>query len=278
MINITNFSFGYNNNSRLYDNLCLELKKGHIYGLFGKNGTGKSTLLKAISGLVFPQNGNINVNGKIPQHRKPTFYEDLFFLFEDLELPNMPLDRYLATYSCFYPKFDKTYFYQLLQEFDINFEVKTLRKMSLGQQKKVQIAFGLATNTSVLLMDEPTNGLDIPSKKKFRQLMAAAITEEKLFIISTHQVRDLENLIDYILILQDRKIDFHASIAEISQKLTFTHSNKNDTNHTVLYSENSLAGKVSIMPNLSQDESKVDLELLFNAIQTNPVPITDLFA
>jgi ABC-2 type transport system ATP-binding protein len=73
--------------------------------------------------------------------------------------------------------------------------------MSYGEQKKVMIAFGLATETNLLIMDEPTNGLDIPSKTQFRKLMASLVNEERCIIISTHQVRDLDNLIDFLLIL-----------------------------------------------------------------------------
>lgn len=176
MINIQNLSFGYNRKKMLYENLSLSLEAGSIYGLLGKNGAGKSTLLCNMMGLLFPVSGKIEVVQHNPQKRQPSFLQNVYFIPEEFALPSISIHTYLELYAPFYPKFNEHQFYKYLKELEVPSDQK-LHKMSFGQQKKAIIAFGLACNTQVLIMDEPTNGLDIPSKSQFRKLVAAALTE-----------------------------------------------------------------------------------------------------
>jgi ABC-2 type transport system ATP-binding protein len=277
MIDIKNVDFSYSRNTKLLLNLSLQLETGRIHGLLGKNGEGKSTLLKLISGLVFPIHGDIAVMGFNPQKRTPEMLQDIFFLPE--ELPQLPLSikNYEEVYAPFYPNFSAEQFNRYLKEFDIDDKKAMLNKLSHGQKKKVFISFGLATNTKLLLMDEPTNGLDIPSKGQFRRMVASAVDESRCLIISTHQVRDLDSLIDSIMIMDGHEIVFNEPNENITKKLLFKVAEHNDTDASVIYSEESLRGLYQVRENTTGEESKLDIELLFNAVFTDKKRIMNLF-
>jgi ABC-2 type transport system ATP-binding protein len=264
MVQINNLSFGYSRKAPLFQNLNLNLEQGHIYGLLGKNGAGKSTLLKNIIGLTFPDKGSCLVNGQSVATRDPEVLEKIFFLPEEIYVPAQSPAQFISNTACFYPKFNQPEFYHYLAEFDVPCAC-ILDKLSFGQQKKAMIAFGLAANTGLLIMDEPTNGLDIPSKIQFRKIIASALTDDRCVVISTHQVRDLDSLIDTLLVLHNCEIVLKQDLDEIAEKLTFT-TLPNTEGYEVLYQEESLKGKNVILPNTQGTYSKVDMELLFNAI------------
>jgi len=277
MIDIKNVDFSYSRNTKLLLDLSLKLETGRIHGLLGKNGEGKSTLLKLISGLVFPLKGTIDVMGFNPQRRDPEMLQDIFFLPE--ELPQIPLSiqNYENVYAPFYPDFSFEQFNQYLKEFDIDDKKAMLNKLSHGQKKKVFVSFGLAANTKLLLMDEPTNGLDIPSKGQFRRMVASAVDDSRCLIISTHQVRDLDSLIDSIMIMDGHEIVFNEPNENITKKLLFKVAEHNDVDDTVIYSEDSLRGLYQVRENTTGEESKLDIELLFNAVFTDKKRIMNLF-
>ena len=277
MIRLNQVSFGYSKRNMLFENLDLQLEPGHIYGLLGKNGAGKSSLLRNITGLLFPLAGKIDVVGYEPQKRLPAFLQDIFFIPEEIYLPSVTIDRYLSLMAPFYPKFDETQFRNYIAELDIPVANK-LTGMSYGQKKKVLIAFALSTNTRVLIMDEPTNGLDIPSKSQFRRLVSGALDNDRLILISTHQVRDLDNLIDAIVILEDSKIMIKHSLDIVAERLCFRELPSVEFDERVLYSEPSLRGYRAVFENSTQEESRVDLEHLFNAVLENPGRISKIFA
>ena len=274
MIQIENLSFGYSRKSLLFRNLNLRLQEGHIYGLLGKNGAGKSTLLKNMAGLVYPMEGSCRVNGFEAGKRYPAMLEDLYFIPEEIYMPSLTAGQFVANTAPFYPLFDEETFYRYLSEFEVPAH-DVFSKMSFGQQKKAIIAFGLATNTSVLIMDEPTNGLDIPSKVQFRRIIASALTEHRCIIISTHQVRDLDSLIDTLVVVHNREIVLNESLDTISERLTFTTIPEAEAQQA-LYAEDALRGKQAILPNLMGNYSKVDMELLFNAIASGNTSVTEI--
>ena len=272
MIEITNLTFGYGKNA-LFQDLSLTLKAGHIYGLLGKNGAGKSTLLKNIAGLVFPNKGTCIVNGYTSKNRLPDFLQELFFVPEDIYMPSISARQFADNTGHFYPNFDNQQFNKMLVEFNVP-DNKSLTQLSFGQQKKVMIAFGIATNTSLLIMDEPTNGLDIPSKAEFRRIIASSLTEDRCIIISTHQVRDLDNLIDSVLVLNHRKIVLNTSLDEIAEKVNFSIIPPNTTDY--LYAEPTFSGLQAITLNTDESYTKVDMELLFNAIINENKQLTQI--
>lgn len=271
MIEIQNLHFGYQKAKPLFKGLNLRLAKGHIYGLLGKNGAGKSTLLKNIAGLAFPVKGSCLFNGINVSGRPVTVLEDIYFLAEELFVPDLTPAQFVANTAYFYPNFSKADFYQYLNVLDVDIDA-VMDKQSYGQRKKAMIAFGLATNTSLIIMDEPTNGLDIPSKIQFRKLIASVLTEERCIVISTHQVRDLDSLIDTLLILHNGEILINQSVDDVVEKITF--GSFHDTEGLpVLYQENGPRGKNAILKNTTGDYSKVDLEILFNAIISGNQPV-----
>jgi len=277
MVNVQNVTFSYTKRAELLSNLSLTLETGRIHGLLGKNGEGKSTLLKLISGLDFPKSGSIETLGFNPTKRNPDMLQEIFFLPEELPQLALSIANYEKVYAPFYPNFSTEQFNAYLKEFDITDKTSKLNKLSHGQKKKVFIAFGLATNTKLLLMDEPTNGLDIPSKGQFRRMVASAIDENRCLIISTHQVHDLDSLIDSIIVMEKHKIVFNQPIENITKKLLFRVADRNEKDESVIYSEDTLRGLYQVCENTTGEESKLDIELLFNAILTKKNKIVKLF-
>lgn len=274
MIEISDLSFGYNKQPLLFNNLNLQLEQGHIYGLLGKNGAGKSTLLKNMAGLAYPKKGKCLLNGNSVSGRSVSILEEIYFLAEDVYVPSFTPAKFVANTAGFYPKFSKSDFYTYLKALDVD-ENAVMDKQSFGQQKKAMIAFGLATNTSLLIMDEPTNGLDIPSKVQFRKLIASVLTDERCIVISTHQVRDLDSLIDTLLILHEKEILVNRPMDEVVEKLTFGFYADTE-GLKPLYEEKDMRGTNAILENTTGRFSKVDLELLFNAIICGNKKIVEL--
>ncbi len=276
MVELNNVDFRYKRNKPFISNLNLSLAPGFIYGLLGKNGAGKSTLLKQIAGLLYPNSGECKIFGFQTQDRTPQMLEDIYVIPEEFDLPAINLDSYARRNAVFYSKFNRDQFRKYLAEFELDAD-KKLSTFSYGQKKKFLIAFGLATNARILILDEPTNGLDIPSKSQFRKIVASALDEDKMMIISTHQVRDLENLIDFVVVLEDGKIIFNRNIADISGKMAFEANLKGIPEEEIIYQEDMAGRKAGIVENLSGQDSRVDLELLFNGVVKNPQKINAHF-
>ena len=275
MIQIQNLSFNYGR-EKLFSQLDLTVKPGNICGLLGKNGAGKTTLLKLFCGLLFPQNGESRIMGQRPADRSPLLLQEIVLLPEEFYLPPVTAKQYEWLYAPFYPRFDATLLARYMEEFELS-PTKKLSKYSYGQKKKFLIAFGLATNCNLLLLDEPTNGLDIPSKRLFRRAVASALTEDRLFFISTHQARDLENLIDPVIILDEGRIIFNHSLAEISSHLSVFRLPEVPDPEAVLYMEEQMDGYLVVTENPEGEESKVELELLFNTVIQSREKVSELF-
>ncbi|MEK6152410.1 ABC transporter ATP-binding protein [Flavobacteriaceae bacterium 3-367] len=270
MIAINHLRFHYPKDKMVLNNISLELESGNIYGLFGKNGEGKSTLIKIMAGLLYPKTGSCLVMGERSERRTVKGLQEIFIVPEEFELPGIRIASYARINAPFYPNFSKDRFNALLEEFKLG-PHERIGRLSFGQKKKVLIAFGIAANTKVLLMDEPTNGLDIPSKSQFRKIMASAVDQGKCIVISTHQVRDLHSLINHVVILDNAGLVFDRSLYEVSEGLWFGKAQADDTEH-LIFSEASFGGK-SVLPRAHRDETEVDLELLFNAVLTTPEQI-----
>ncbi len=277
MIHLQNIDFSYIKGRSLFNDLCLSLESGHVYGLFGKNGAGKTSLLKIMSGLRFAKNGDAITLGEKAALRKAEVLKDLYFLQEEIYVPAVSIRNYVKCYAPFYENFDHEQFEEYLHFFEIESQDDKLTLLSHGQRKKVIISFALATNTKILLMDEPTNGLDIPSKATFRKIMSMASNNERLILISTHQVRDLQSVIDAVVILDNGRILLNALNNEITDKLCFRILDENGTNEPILYCEESIRGNVVVSENIHHIETKLDIELLFNTVMMNKKRINELF-
>ena len=269
MITLKELSFSYSRKKEVLDRINLEVGSGHICGLLGKNGEGKTTLLNLLSGQIFPDQGSCLVLEETPSERNARFLQQIFLLPEEISMPEVTAIEYIKMYAPFYPTFRDDICKACVESFEINLSDR-LSKMSQGQRKKVAITLALAAHTPLLLMDEPTNGLDIPSKATFRRLVASLIDDNQTVIISTHQVRDLESLIDTVLILDQRQILLNKTLNEIGEKLYFGPLLPEEK---ALYSEPTPQGTIGVTARDGKEETAVSLGLLFNAAITYPKEI-----
>jgi len=267
MVTIDDLSFGYGGRV-LFDKLALGLEPGNIYGLLGVNGAGKSTLLKLVAGLLFAKSGTVRALGHDPAARQPSFLVDVFVLPEDAQAPSMSARDYLRARAPFYPRFDPALFERYLRDLELA-PNGNLAALSHGQQKKFLLAFGLASQAKLVLLDEPTNGLDIPSKSVLRRVITEALTPERIFLISTHQVRDLGALMDPIVILHQGQVLLNNTLSEIAARLHMTQqSSPPAAAPDLLFSEPAIGGFWSVRR--GGGDGPLDLEVLFNAVVTRP--------
>ena len=277
MIDVNNVSFSYGRKkSKVLDGFSMQLEKGAVYGLLGKNGTGKSTLLYLMAGLLRPQTGQVLYKGAEVTKRCPNILQDMFLVPEEFALPSVSLKQYVKLNAPFYPNFSDELLRSCLRDFDMNEDIH-LGELSMGQKKKAFMCFALATNTSLLMMDEPSNGLDIPSKSQFRKVIASGMTDDKAVIISTHQVRDIDSLLDHVLIMEGSELLLNESVASICEKLYFAEQGMNEPTDDALYVQPSVQGNSVILPNTYGEESKMNLEVLFNAMLAERVKMQQMF-
>lgn len=276
MIKAEHLSFGYGRNKQVFNDFNLEIEEGKIVGLLGKNGTGKSTLLYLICGLLKPSHGNVTIKGIDIKRRLPQTLSDIYLIPEEFDLPNLSMKQFVKLNSGFYPNFSNETLNTCLTDFDLGMDIN-LGELSMGQKKKAYMCFALATNTSLLLMDEPTNGLDIPSKSQFRKVIASGMTDEKTIIISTHQVRDIDRLLDHITIIDGNAVQMNNSIKDITDRLYFAEQGMNEPVERALFVQPSVYGNSVIMENKFGEESPVNLEVLFNATLAEREKIQSVF-
>ena len=277
MIAVENLSFTYRKSKQavLHD-FSLSLKPGKVYGLLGKNGAGKSTLLYLMSGLLTPKSGKVVFHDTDVRRRLPVTLQDMFLVPEEFELPSVSLVSYVELNSPFYPHFSKEDLIKYLHYFEMDININ-LGALSMGQKKKVFMSFALATNTSLLLMDEPTNGLDIPGKSQFRKFIASGMSDDRTIVISTHQVRDIDKVLDHVLIMDESRVLLDESTSEICDKLFFVESDDREFAKRALFASPTILGNYLILPNEQQGESEINLELLFNATLSAPEEMILLF-
>ena len=277
MMNVNQVSFSYGRKkAKVLDGFSMNLEKGSVYGLLGKNGTGKSTLLYLMAGLLRPQSGNILYKGVEVTKRYPETLQDMLLVPEEFALPNVSLKQYVQLNAPFYPRFSDELLKACLRDFDMNEDIH-LGELSMGQKKKAFMCFALATNTSLLLMDEPSNGLDITSKSQFRKVIASGMTDDKAVIISTHQVRDIDSLLDHVLIMDGSRLLLNESVASICDRLYFAEQGMNEPTEDALYVQPSVQGNSVILPNTYHEDSKLNLEVLFNATLAEREKIQQIF-
>ena len=273
MITLKEATLCYKKNKPILEHINQDIASGCIYGLLGKNGEGKTTLLNILSGQIFLDSGSCQVFDENPAERNVSLLQKLFLLPEEISLPDVTAEAYIKMYAPFYPTFREDIFKSCFDQLEIDATAR-LNKMSQGQRKKVAITLALSAHTPLLLMDEPTNGLDIPSKTIFRKLVASFTEENQTIIISTHQVRDLESLIDSVLILDNKDFLMNCSLNEVSSKLFFHLVRPYEK---VLYSDTTPMGTMGVGENLDGETTSVSLELLFNAATQHPAEIKRLF-
>lgn len=274
MIDTQTIKFRYKDKrTKVFKDLSFQLEQNKVYGLLGENGTGKSTLLYLLMGLLRPCEGQIIVDGVNVSSRQRETLQQMYIVPEEFDLPAMRFTDYVEAYRPFYPNFSDEILCHCMEEFHLPLDAQ-LNQLSMGNKKKALMSFALATNVRYLLMDEPTNGLDVPSKKQFRKVIATTMTEERTLIIATHQLHDVEPLLDHVLILQDSQLLLNASVSEICEKYTFGIRSNDALTDEVLYSERTPQGNATLSLRQPEDEeTSLNLELLFNAVISNQTKI-----
>ena len=273
MVTVDNLAFSYGSKEVL-KHISLQIREGGIYGLLGENGVGKTTLLTLLCGLKRPAEGSIDVDGKAPFQRDPSLLQQQFYLPDEVEPLHSEALAFARETGVFWPKFDLNKFQEILKEFEVEASQK-MDAMSAGQLKKTWIAFALACNAHYYYLDEPTNGLDIPSKSQFRKALSLHVAEDATVVISTHQVRDLENIIDPIIILDNQEVLVNATVEQITDKLYFDYGT--EILPGALYMEQVPGGCIQVVPNTTGEESKVNLEAFFNTVHSHKDLVKQLF-
>jgi len=277
MLQVENISFSYGRRKpEVLSDFSFSLEKGRVYGLLGKNGVGKSTLLYLMCGLLTPKHGRVMYHGVDTRRRLPETLRDVFLVPEEFDLPAVSLVQFVELNSPFYPNFSKEDMMTYLHLFEMDWNIH-LGGLSMGQKKKVFMSFALATHTSLLLMDEPTNGLDIMAKSQFRKFIASGMSDERTIVISTHQVRDIDNVLDHVVIMNNSRVLLDESIVRVTERLAFVESDSPALAEEALYKLPSVQGNSLLLPNREGVETKLNLELLFGAVLADPEKIKDLF-
>ena len=278
MIRIENISFAYRKGRKqVFRNFHADLNLGGIYGLLGKNGSGKSTLLQLMAGLITPSEGRILLDDKDMRNRSVTSLQKLFLVPEEFSMPAVSLDQYVRYMAPFYPRFSAETLKRALDCFELSEDLH-LERLSMGQRKKAFVSFALAANTEWLLLDEPTNGLDIPGKSQFRKILVQEMNDERGVIISTHQVLDVEHLLDHVLMIDQGQMLLQKSVEEICEILSFVRTSEPEVLRRAIYQMPSLQGMSALLPNDDGRESSLDLELLFNALMEKREEVCRLFS
>lgn len=250
--------------------LSLNFAPGAVYGLLGANGTGKSTLLYCLCGLLKPAAGSAKLNDVETFRRKPATLADIFLVPEEIDLPSIKLSEFVNQNAPFYPNFSTDDLTRYLEHFRLTTDIH-LGNLSMGQRKKAFVAFALACNTAVILMDEPTNGLDIPGKSEFRRAIVSAASDTRTIIISTHQVRDLDHVLDHVMIIDNNGVVLNTSIASLQQRFRFLFTTDAAEINGALWAQPAIGGHNIIRPRVDgDDETDVNLESLFEFSFANP--------
>lgn len=277
MLDIQNITFTYGRGCNVLNDFSFSIDAGGVYGLLGKNGSGKSTLLYLIAGLLTPAHGEVRLDGVNTRRRLPSTLSEIFIVPEEFDLPPVSLDRYVELYAGLYPRFDREAMHRYLKIFDLSGDLM-LNALSMGQKKKAFMSFAMACNTRVLLMDEPSNGLDIPGKSAFRRAISAAASDDRIIIISTHQVRDIDRILDHILILDNSRVVLDSRVGDILARLKFFHTNDPAVIGDALCSIPGVEGTAVVVPNTDGDETELNLETLFALALSNPGALAAAFA
>lgn len=268
MLKINSLSYYYHKKKVILDNITTVLQPGNIYGLLGLNGEGKTTFLKILVSMLFPKEGEVVINSSNSKDRSVSYLSQVYFLSDHSKLPAIKIEEFGKIYGVFYKGYSHEQYLNNLEVFQIPMN-HHLKQLSLGQHRKVHIAFALATNTPILILDEPTNGLDIPSKSVFRKLLASYMNDDKIILIATHQIKDVDKLLDHLLIMKNGKLVVDESIPTLSRKYKI--SNQIQEGIPVLHVEEDYFQKNYLIENNNEDEeSKLDIEFLFNAFTQNP--------
>ena len=203
------------NDKEILKNINLTIKKDRIIGLLGKNGTGKSTLMKLINDLLTPTSGEVLVNGK---HVGVESKKIVAYLPERTYLDkSKSVDEIIKFYGDFYSNFDSNKAYQLLKDLNLDTTMK-LSKMSKGMQEKVCLVLVMSRNADLYILDEPLGGVDPATRDYILDTILTNFNEGASVIISTHIISDIERILDEVIFINNGEIIMHTNADELRDK------------------------------------------------------------
>ena len=202
-------------NKKILKDINLTIPKGRIIGLLGKNGTGKSTLIKLINDLLTPTSGEILVNGKrvgVESKKVISYLPERTYLDK-----SMTVDQVIAYFKDFYKDFSETKARKLLKDLDLDTTQK-LSKMSKGMQEKVQLVLVMSRKADLYILDEPLGGVDPATRDYILDTILNNFNEDASVIISTHLIADIERILDEVIFIDKGKIILQSDADELRKK------------------------------------------------------------
>lgn len=202
-------------NKQILKDINLKIPRGKIIGLLGKNGTGKSTLIKLINDLLTPTSGEILINGEKPGVKSK---EIISYLPERTYLDKeMTIKQVIKYFEEFYKNFDTQKAIKLLK--DLNLDINTkISKMSKGMQEKLQLILVMSRNAELYVLDEPLGGVDPATRDYILDTILSNFSEGASVIISTHLISDIERILDEVIFIDNVEIILTSSADELRKK------------------------------------------------------------
>ncbi|MDD6200496.1 MAG: ABC transporter ATP-binding protein [Firmicutes bacterium] len=200
---------------RALDNLSMAVPRGAVYGLVGPNGAGKSTAIRNLTGVYRPDSGEITMDGQ-PIYENPALKarigsipDDIFFF------PSATLEEMRKYYAGIYPNFDSELFDRLYEVFPLP-KKSPIRRFSKGMQKQAAFHLTICTRPEVLILDEPVDGLDPVMRRQVWNLILSDVAQrETTVLISSHNLRELEDICDHVGIMDHGKMLLERSLADM---------------------------------------------------------------
>lgn len=213
MIDIINLSKKFGKVHAL-DDVTFQIKEGKVIGIFGINGVGKSTILKSIAGVIRPDKGKILIDG---EEMNPKLYNKIAFVPDmDTYFPYLTIKDTFAFMKEFYENWDEEKATKLLEMFNLT-EDKMISTLSKGNRARIKIILGFAQNAKYILLDEPFSGIDIFKREEFIKVMIEYISPEQSIIITTHEIAEIEDIVEEVVILHEGKLAFNFNVEDVRQ-------------------------------------------------------------
>ncbi|UPA31135.1 ABC transporter ATP-binding protein [Terrisporobacter glycolicus] len=213
MIDIINLSKKFGKVHAL-DDVSFQIKEGKVIGIFGINGVGKSTILKSIASVIRPDKGKILIDG---EEMNPKLYNKIAFVPDmDTYFPHLTIKDTFAFMKEFYENWDEEKAIKLLEMFNLT-EDKMISTLSKGNRARIKIILGFAQNAKYILLDEPFSGIDIFKREEFIKVMIEYISPEQSIIITTHEIAEIEDIVEEVVILHEGKLAFNFNVEDVRQ-------------------------------------------------------------
>ena len=265
MITLRDASYSYPKKADALTGITCEVHPG-IHLLMGANGTGKTTLLHLMAGLRYPASGVCLLDGEELRLRRPSQLCRVQYFSPDMDFPEKSVEQMVSRHAPFFPRFDAGMLSRNLAAFSIDPRRK-FTDLSFGNAIKVRLAYMLALRCEVLLLDEPTVGLDFEGRCQFGRLLMECVDEDQTVVVSTHSLSEFEPLYDSVMFLRDGRLLLQATFADISRWVTSVVTATPPAD--AIYSEMRMGRCHSIVPAEVDDmESAPDCTLLYNALSS----------